>query len=386
MSDSHDHSHDTSDEDLNELINSLSQVIDKGTPEVVLENVEDDDVVSEALATLYEMDSLGVISSLPSITPDWSLAIRRFLETYSEGVEVEDDLVQIGGTSENSRFMYGFGIMIDGLERPDLSLSPDTLEKIQEKLSSVFQLRSKSMLYLHPTLALLPELYLFSFEERREFFLEVPESQTLLPDGLGSVSEEGSFLSAPVETILGEEHPVVRYLGSSQELHEGESGYPVFLMGSVISQNSPMEGGIQEFLEGDDTGLFDAILSEIGEMLDPENENADDLPSVSILPWSLLFPMGVSLHFQQRVMEFVYRMNLSGKETLEMVPFWENGFLWIHASLKGKNEGHDFLVVDEYVLEFLEELIEPVLTESLPVRLKWHPLPKDGRGLSLGLV
>ena len=93
MSDSHDHSHDTSDEDLNELINSLSQVIDKGTPEVVLENVEDDDVVSEALATLYEMDSLGVISSLPSITPDWSLAIRRFLETYSEGVEVEDDLV-----------------------------------------------------------------------------------------------------------------------------------------------------------------------------------------------------------------------------------------------------------------------------------------------------
>ncbi len=386
MSDSHDHSHDTSDEDLNELINSLSQVIDKGTPEVVLENVEDDDVVSEALATLYEMDSLGVISSLPSITPDWSLAIRRFLETYSEGVEVEDDLVQIGGTSENSRFMYGFGIMIDGLERPDLSLSPDTLEKIQEKLSSVFQLRSKSMLYLHPTLALLPELYLFSFEERREFFLEVPESQTLLPDGLGSVSEEGSFLSAPVETILGEEHPVVRYLGSSQELHEGESGYPVFLMGSVISQNSPMEGGIQEYLEGDDTGLFDAILSEIGEMLDPENENADDLPSVSILPWSLLFPMGVSLHFQQRVMEFVYRMNLSGKETLEMVPFWENGFLWIHASLKGKNEGHDFLVVDEYVLEFLEELIEPVLTESLPVRLKWHPLPKDGRGLSLGLV
>ncbi len=386
MSDSHDHSHDTSDEDLNELINSLSQVIDKGAPEVVLENVEDDDVVSEALATLYEMDSLGVISSLPSITPDWSLAIRRFLETYSEGVEVEDDLVQIGGTSENSRFMYGFGIMIDGLERPDLSLSPDTLEKIQEKLSSVFQLRSKSMLYLHPTLALLPELYLFSFEERREFFLEVPESQTLLPDGLGSVSEEGSFLSAPVETILGEEHPVVRYLGSSQELHEGESGYPVFLMGSVISQNSPMEGGIQEFLEGDDTGLFDAILSEIGEMLDPENENADDLPSVSILPWSLLFPMGVSLHFQQRVMEFVYRMNLSGKETLEMVPFWENGFLWIHASLKGKNEGHDFLVVDEYVLEFLEELIEPVLTESLPVRLKWHPLPKDGRGLSLGLV
>ena len=131
MSDSHDHSHDTSDEDLNELINSLSQVIDKGTPEVVLENVEDDDVVSEALATLYEMDSLGVISSLPSITPDWSLAIRRFLETYSEGVEVEDDLVQIGGTSENSRFMYGFGIMIDGLERPDLSLSPDILEKIQ---------------------------------------------------------------------------------------------------------------------------------------------------------------------------------------------------------------------------------------------------------------
>lgn len=386
MSDSHDHSHGTSDEDLGELINSLSQVIDKGPPEVVLENVADDDVVSEALATLYEMDSLGAISALPSITPDWSLAIRRFLETYSEGVEVEDDLVQIGGTSENSRFMYGFGIMIDGLERPDLSLSPDILEKIQEKLSNVFHLQSKSMLYLHPTLALLPELYLFSFEERREFFLEVPESQILLPDGLASMSEEGSFLSAPVETILGDEHPVVRYLGSSQELHEGESGYPVFLMGSVISQNSPMEGGIQEFLEGDDAGIFDAVLSEIGEILDPENENADDLPSVSILPWSLLFPMGVSLHFQQRVMEFVYRMNLSGKETLEMVPFWENGFLWIHASLKGKNEGHDFLVVDEYVLEFLEELIEPVLTESLPVRLKWHPLPKDGRGLSLGLV
>ena len=386
MSDSHDHSHGTSDEDLGELINSLSQVIDKGPPEVVLENVADDDVVSEALATLYEMDSLGAISALPSITPDWSLAIRRFLETYSEGVEVEDDLVQIGGTSENSRFMYGFGIMIDGLERPDPSLSPDILEKIQEKLSNVFHLQSKSMLYLHPTLALLPELYLFSFEERREFFLEVPESQILLPDGLASMSEEGSFLSAPVETILGDEHPVVRYLGSSQELHEGESGYPVFLMGSVISQNSPMEGGIQEFLEGDDAGIFDAVLSEIGEILDPENENADDLPSVSILPWSLLFPMGVSLHFQQRVMEFVYRMNLSGKETLEMVPFWENGFLWIHASLKGKNEGHDFLVVDEYVLEFLEELIEPVLTESLPVRLKWHPLPKDGRGLSLGLV
>jgi hypothetical protein len=386
MSDTHDHSHDAEDGDSSELINSLSQIIDKGPPEVVLENVEDDDLVSESLATLYEMDSLGAVASLPSMTPDWSLAIRRFLETYSEGVEIEDDLVQIGASSENTRFMYGFGIMIDGLERPDTSLSEDMLESIREKLSKIFKLPSKSMVYLHPTLALLPELYLFSFEERREFFLEVPESQSPLPAEFSSDPDDMSFLSAPVETLLGEEHPVVRFLGSVQELHEGESGHPVFLMGSVISQRSPIEGGIQEFLEGDETGEFDGLLSEIGEILDPENENADELPSVSILPWSLLFPMGVSLHFQQRVMEFVYRMNLSGKETLEMVPFWENGYLWIHASLKGKNEGHDFLIVDEYVLEFLEELIEPVLTESLPVRLKWHPLPKDGRGLSLGLV
>lgn len=386
MSDSHDHSHDMADGNISELINSLSQIIDKGPPEIVLENVEDDDIVSEALATLYEMDSLGAISSLPPMTPDWSLAIRRFLETYSEGVELEDDLIQIDATSENSRFMYGFGIMIDGLERPDTLLSPDVLEAIREKLSKLFHLQSISLVYLHPTLALLPELYLFSFEERREFFLEVPDAKAPIPADLGSSPDDISFLSAPVESLLGEEHPVVRYLGSSQELHEGESGYPVFLMGSVISQNSPMEGGIQEFLEGDETGEFDLILSEIGEILDPEKENEEELPSVSILPWSLLFPMGVSLHFQQRVMEFIYRMNLSGKETLEMVPFWENGHLWIHASLKGKNEGQDFLVVDEYVLEFLEELIEPVLSESLPVRLKWHPLPKDGRGLSLGLV
>jgi hypothetical protein len=274
--------------------------------------------------------------------------------------------------------------MVDGLERAGTSLPADLLEGIREKLSAVFKLQSKSMLYLHPTLALLPELYLFSFEERREFFLEVPESESGTPDILSP--EDESFLSAPVETLLGDEHPVVRYLGGMDELNEGEAGNPVFIMGSVISRNSPMEGGIREFLEGDETGEFDALLSEIGEMLDPENENADELPSVSILPWSLLFPMGVSLHFQQKVMEFVYRLNLSGKETLEMVPFWENGYLWIHATLKGKNEGHDFLVVDEYVLEFLEELIEPVLTESLPVRLKWHPLPKDGRGLSLGLV
>ncbi|MDA8059917.1 MAG: hypothetical protein M0Z37_06175 [Nitrospiraceae bacterium] len=384
MSDFHDHSHDSEGGDSSELINSLSQIIDKGPPEVVLENVEDDDVVSEALATLYEMDSLGAVATLPSMTPDWSLAIRRFLETYSEGVEIEDNLVQIGSASENSRFMYGFGIMVDGLERAGTSLPADLLEGIREKLSAVFKLQSKSMLYLHPTLALLPELYLFSFEERREFFLEVPESESGTPDILSP--EDESFLSAPVETLLGDEHPVVRYLGGMDELNEGEPGNPVFIMGSVISRNSPMEGGIQEFLEGDETGEFDALLSEIGEMLDPENENADELPSVSILPWSLLFPMGVSLHFQQKVMEFVYRLNLSGKETLEMVPFWENGYLWIHATLKGKNEGHDFLVVDEYVLEFLEELIEPVLTESLPVRLKWHPLPKDGRGLSLGLV
>ncbi len=386
MSDSHDHSHGTLDGDSSELVNSLSQIIDKGPPEVVLESVADDDVVSEVLANLYEMDALGAISSLPSMTPDWSLAIRRFLETYSEGVELEDDLVQIGSSSENSRFMYGFGIMIDGLKTPEISLSADILEGIREKLSRIFRLQSKSMLYLHPTLALLPELYLFSFEERREFFLEVPEAPLPLSDDLMLDSDDVSFLSAPVETLLGDEHPVVRYMGSSQDLHEGESGYPVFLMGAVISQNSPMEGGIQEFLEGDEAGEFDAMLSDIAEIMDPENENADELPSVSILPWSLLFPMGVSLHFQQRVMEFVYRMNLSGKETLEMVPFWEDGYLWIHASLKGKNEGHDFLVVDEYVLEFLEELIEPVLTENLPVRLKWHPLPKDGRGLSLGLV
>ncbi len=384
--DHHDHGHDESD-DPTELVNSLTQIIDKGPPEVVLENPADDDIVSEALATLYEMDRLGEIAHIPTMTPDWSLAIRRFLESYSEGVELEGGLVQIGTQEENSRFMYGFGILLDGYSGSGASLPSVVLEKIRGSLSSLFQLKSPSLVYVHPTMATLSELYLFSFEERREFFLEVPDSSGPIPFTLGGEESDEGFLSASTGTLLGENHPVVQHFGDSAAMNSGEPGYPVVVLGAVILDKSPLEGGIQEFLEGEDSGLFESILSEIGEMLSgAERDEEEESPSVSILPWSLLLPMGVSLHFQQRVMEYVHRLSVSGKETLEMVPFWENGYLWIHATVKGRQDGRDFLVVDEYILEFLEDLIEPVFAENLPLRLKWHPLPKEGRDLSLGLV
>lgn len=362
----------------------LDHIIRKGPPEDVLSEEEADHAVTESLIEIFEEDALMLLSRMPSMTPEWSLYIRRFLEAYSEEAEVDNPLIVPGAPQEN--YLYGFGLLADGMVGPRDSLDEETLRQVERMVGELF-LSSGDLglrVHLHPEWAEIPDLYLFSFEERRAFL------ESMFPPSPGEAYP--AYLSPPDpwmlsrESIPDERHPVLAdFLPVNGE--RGEiSQFPIALVGAFYSRIPPENGSVRERIERfpDDVG-FQEKLQEISRTLFPGTKGVEDV-SLSIVPWSYLLPMAVSLSLVQKVVTFLEHVRPKGRETLELVPFWEKGFLWLHASIRGATETGEFLLIDEYVWEFVSELVPTLLESHLPIRTKWHPLPADGRELSLGVL
>ncbi|MHB1285703.1 MAG: hypothetical protein ACYCYP_03930 [Leptospirales bacterium] len=358
----------------------LTRLFGKGDPAQVLEDDLLDHEVSECLITLFESESLSLLQRIPSMTPDWSLYVRRFLENYSEEAEVETGLLLPG--SDGHHYLYGFGILVDGLDSPLKSLSPTTRQEIESILRNIFPLGKEDHLSirLNPGWAGIPDLYLFSYDERRAF----------LETHFGEDTEE--FSESPVEQtwewdvlpVLGKSHPVLSSFPHPETRNTGRVP-PMALVGAISSRIHPGEGSIQERIERfPDDARFQKCLQEISHLLQG-NDGDDEVVSVSIVPWSYLLPMGVSLAIVQNIIGFLEEIHIKGKEVLELVPFWENNLLWLHASTRGGADSGEFLLIDEYVWEFVSELVPTLLNNHLPMRTKWHSLPSEGRNHSLGL-
>ncbi len=361
----------------------LAHILEKGHPDDVLEDEETDHALTECLIEIFEEDALALLGEISSMTPDWSLYIRRFLEAYSEEAEVENPLVL--PDSANGSYLYGFGLLADGMLRMPDSLSPDACRQIEEQIEALFDSPEEKGLkvQLHPEWAEVPDLYRFSFAERRIFL------ESIFPP----VSTEGmtGFMTQEAWGFGGlppfpKGNPVLSCFQDYDDEGEDRSLPPLALIGAIFSRVSPEKGNVRERIERfPDDAAFQSRLMDISGLLFPETKGTNDV-SLSIVPWSYLLPMAVSLASVQKIVTFLERVRPKGRETLELVPFWEKGFLWLHVSLKGATNTEEFLLIDEYVWEFVSELVPTLLESHLPIRTKWYPLPGEDRNLSLGVL
>ncbi|MHB1604828.1 MAG: hypothetical protein ACYCTV_00330 [Leptospirales bacterium] len=359
----------------------LTLLFEKGSPETVLEDGGLDHEVSDCLISLFEAESLSSLLKIPSMTPDWSLYVRKFLENYSEEAEVETGLLLPG--IDGAHYLYGFGILVDGLESPLKQVGQESLAEINNILKMLFSSGHEDQLSirLHPDWAGIPDLYLFSYDERRAFLeTQFGEDMEEIPGELGAGSWQWDVLP-----FLGKSHPVLSTFPAPSINGVGRVA-PLALVGAISSRVPPGEGSIQERIERfPDDAKFQESLREIARILRGTDAFSEEDVSVSIVPWSYLLPMSISLATVQSIIGFLEGIRLKGKETLDLVPFWENQFLWLHASIRGGGETEEFLLIDEYVWEFVSELVPALLDNHLPMRTKWHALPGDGREYSLGL-
>ncbi|MCL4461734.1 MAG: hypothetical protein M1297_08520 [Nitrospirae bacterium] len=362
---------------------SLGHILEKGAPDEVLAEEETDHALTECLVEIFEEDALALLGEIPSMTPDWSLYIRRFLEAYSEEAEVENPLIL--PDSPDGSYLYGLGLLVDGLPRLPDTLDTDTCRHVESQIEALFGSPADRGLkvQLHPEWAGIPDLYRFSFAERRIFL------ESIFPSV--STEELSGFTPREVWRLPGDSgfqkgHPVLREFQDNDEEGSARTLSPQAIVGAIFSRLPPERGNVRERIEQfpDDAG-FQSRLSEISGLLFPEARNAGDV-SLSIVPWSYLLPMAVSLACVQKIVAFLERVRPRGRETMEIVPFWEKGFLWLHVSLQGATNTGEFLLIDEYVWEFVSELVPTLLESHLPIRTKWHPLPAENRDLSLGVL
>ena len=363
-------------------VRRLGHILEKGHPDAVLKDEETDHFLTECLIEVFEEDALALLGEVPAITPDWSLYIRRFLEAYSEEAEIENPLVL--PDSENGSYLYGFGLLADGMMNVPATLTPEACRQIEEQVEMLFESPEDRGLkvQIHPEWAEVSDLYRFSFAERRIFL------ESMFPpisaEGLTGFLKQEAWGFSESAAFPAENPVLTEFQGNSRE--EDRTLPPLALVGAVFSRCPPEKGNIRERIERfPDDGAFQVKLMEISGMLFPDTNGANDV-SLSIAPWSYLLPMAVSLSSVQKIVTFLERVRPKGREALELIPFWEKGFLWLHVSLKGTTETEEVLLIDEYVWEFVSEVVPTLLDSHLPIRTKWYPLPSENRELSLGLL
>ena len=370
-----------------EALSQLEGVFQKGAPAQILQDPAEDFSVSESLIVLFEQEELPLLLETRFMTPDWSLYVRRFLESYSEEVEKTSNLVS--PTDTGGPFLYGFAILVDGVPEGSPPLEGDRHKRAQSIISDMLvSMGERPNVQIHPNWGGLSDLYLFSFEERRNFFesffAEEPGEEPAYLRESGYFSEEG-FWGWQAEAILGPDNPILSHYPFMSS--EGEGSGPITLVGAFSSRLPPGEGGVQDRLERiQDDSSFQGGIRRLSELFAPENGSGSEGISVSLVPWSYLLPMAISLSLVQKIIEFLETVRLSGGEIFELVPFWEKGFLWLHGSIKGRIETREFLLIDEYVWEFVENMVPALLENHLPVKAQWHPLPGDDRENSLGFL
>lgn len=382
----HDEEPEIPDLTPDQSLSQLEAIFEKGPPAQVLEDSAEDLAVSESLIILFEEEQLPLLLEARHMTPDWSLYVRRFLESYSEEVEKTTNLIL--PMDSGGPYLYGFALLLDGIPDEIPSLDDVRLQRVRSFVSEMLVAAGdRPNVLIHPNWGTVPDMYMFSFEERRNFFESFfSEESGAEPEFFRKSDEFGDegFWGWQPEAILGPDNPIL----SQFPVTFGDDGgvAPMGLVGAFSSRLPPGEGGLQDRLETmkDEEGFQNGI-QRLSELFVPEGGGSEGL-SVSLVPWSYLLPMAVSLALVRQVIGFLENVRLSGRETLELVPFWEGGALWLHGSLRGRPETREFLLIDEYVWEFVENMVPALLENHLPVRAKWHSLPGDGREKSLGFL
>lgn len=385
---------DISFDETDRLVRELSGILAGGKPEATLNEDAAAMRFSDILDLLSEEGSLSRLLELPGLTPEWSLFIRNYLELSHDRFDLEglDTEESLSGDHESQDAVFGIGLFIDADRSLPPSIALTMLSPLAQVLESVLEETGHDVeVFLHPRLFSLADLYTFSYEGRRRFIeerlaqgfsMDPEESAGSLPVMAGE-SMPGSW-DQPAAAILGRNDPVFRSLGGSLELGRGA------IVGVVrISPPYPEEWG--EVL---DNRFSDALQEKVGKAVAGILEavpSSSDGPStgegqVSIMPWSLLLPMGVTVSMGAFLAEGLESGRIHS-ERVGMTPVWREGALWIEVDGTPSSSGPlRYLAIDEYVGHFMENYVPNIMESMMGLSVRWNKRKGGGRALSLGVL
>ena len=378
------------------LENELDSILKKGSPETVL---KDDALAmrfSDILDIFSEERELARLPQLSAMTPEWSLFIRNYLELSHDRFDLEyesDDVDHSEESHESQDAVFGLGLLIDTEKPLPESITLSNLVPLAKVLESALSDPGHIVqVFLHPRVLSLADLYTFSYDSRRGFIEE------RLEHGFSMVEEEitadlpimmpdpliGDW-DQPSETILPGNDPVFRSLGKSLEQGRGA------IVG-VVRISPPYPGEWGDILdERFSSALQEKVGKVIGQVIDsstpfsdPDEEIGEG--QVSIMPWSLLFPMGVTIAMGSILAEGLESGSIHS-ERVGMTPVWRDGSLWIEIDGTPSASGPlRFLAVDEYVGHFMESYVPQIMESMMGLSVRWNKRKGGGRSLSLGVV
>lgn len=378
----------------------LEGILKMGPPESVLKEEEVALRFSEILDVLAEERELGRLLDLPALTPEWSLFVRNYLEISHDRFDLE---FEEEGTGEEgpvhgreghehgvSEAVFGIGLLIDADSRLPSSVTLSDLRPLARVIESAMSDPEHSVeVFLHPRILTLADLYTFSYESRRGFLeerLNLGFSMEKPDESKGLSVFSGDVLMGewdlPAATVLSKGDPVLRSLGAS--LDEGRGA----IVG-LVRITPPLPGEWGDIIDSRfSTALGDTVGKAVVRVFGMPEEKEEEMGEgqVSIMPWSFLFPMGVTIALGAFLAEGLASGEINS-ERVGMTPLWKEGSLWIEIDKTGTGTSPlRFLAVDEYVGHFMETYVPQIMESMMGLSVRWNKRKGGGRALSLGIV
>ncbi len=380
----------------------LEAILGSGSPDQVLADEGKINDLSDLLDLLAEEGELASLTELPSMTPSWSLLIRNYLEISHDRFDLE---MEEGMDNDEDQSVFGLGILLD-LDRPlPPRMTLEALAPLARLIETILSPEGKGAeVFLHPRILSFADLYTFSYDSRRGFVDErvnfgfsMDSSGTLdrIPVMNGDMPL-GDW-DQPAESLLAPNDPLRKFFGKT--LDNGR-GAIVALVRTV-----PPDEEWGDFIDrrfssslGESMGALVGQIFDLSAPFDGDDEERGG-GQVSLVPWSILLPMGVTIEMGAFLSELLEESPGSGKKdsgpkgketrkALEVTPIWREGTLMaelegISSTGKGSTK---FPLVDEYVASFMENYVPEIVESMMGLTVRWNKRKGGGKFLSLGVV
>ncbi|MGC8528604.1 MAG: hypothetical protein ACP5OP_00175 [Leptospirillia bacterium] len=380
-------------------LDSLEAILRSGTPDQILADEMKINELSDIVDFLAEEGELSSLADLAPMTPAWSLFIRNYLEMSHDRFDLEMEGEETESPSQEQA-VFGLGIILD-LDCPiPPRMTLEALAPLARLVETILSPEgSGAEVFLHPRMLSFADLYTFSYDSRRGF---VDERMTFgfSMDSSGSLDRIplmngdaplGDW-DQPAEILLAPNDPIRRAFGKTLDNGRGA------IVGLV--RMTPPEEEWGDFLDrrfsseiGETMGT---LVAQIFDLTAPfgEGDDAPERGQVSLVPWSLMLPMGVTIEMGAFISEALEDQKGSGKrgkddrKSLEITPVWRDGTLTAEMdglSASGKGPAK-FPVVDDYVAGFMENYVPEIVQSMMGLTVRWNKKKGGGRFLSLGVL
>ncbi len=382
----------------------IEAILASGSPDQVLSDAGKTNDLSNRLDILAEEGELAALADLPAMTPSWSLLIRNYLEMSHDRFDLEMDEEEDSPDEEQA--VFGLGILLD-LDRPlPPRMTLEALAPLARLVETILSPEGKGAeVFLHPRMLSFADLYTFSYDSRRGF---VDERVTL---GF-SMDSSGSLDRIPVmngDAPLGDwDQPAELLLASNDPVRRAFGNTLANGRGAIVGlvRTVPPEEEWGDFIDrrfssamGESIGALVSQIFDLSAPFEGEGEGREG-GQVSLVPWSILLPMGVTIEMGAFLSDLLDEDPASGKKdaapkkketrkTLDITPVWKDGTLMAELGGLSSSSGKGpvkFPLVDEYVASFMENYVPEVVESMMGLTVRWNKRRGGGRALSLGVV